>query len=166
MTMDSANPLQGWDLTAVTASGEQHGTTATDIYGCLFFHLRDELRKFCTQVTKLNINIALTQFDAMDLAPMLIKHPQIIGFNDSQFDRIETSNVADYIGMQQVLKDWGPLLNKQNRHAAILINCMNWVAHQPGAKPGPQSSRSLMMKAASLIVGVPSLPTFLAYARP
>ena len=44
------------------------------------------------------------------------------------FDRIDTSNIADdnYVGMEKVLKDWGPLLNKNNPNSTLITTLMNW----------------------------------------
>jgi hypothetical protein len=55
-------------------------------------------------------------------------------FQKARFDRIETSNLADYLGASQVIKDWAPLLNKANPHSVLLMNFMNWVLRQPHSR--------------------------------
>ncbi|KAJ8032931.1 hypothetical protein HOLleu_23023 [Holothuria leucospilota] len=49
------------------------------------------------------------------------------------FDRIFTSNLADYYGMDFLLKTLGPLLNPSNHHATLFVGYMNWAPHVPGA---------------------------------
>lgn len=128
MLRDSDNPLFGWDVSAVLASGRLHGLPAADLYGCLFFHIKDQFIKFATRIRNFSINITMSIFDAGDLAKIILKGG-LAPFNSSCFDMIETSNVADYITIPRILKDWGPLLNRQDPRATLLINLMNWQGH-------------------------------------
>ena len=132
LTMDNANPLQGWDMSAVRASGERHGIHPNDIFGCLFFHVKDEFEEFARRIERFKIDIHLTQCDAKALSE-LISEGLIEPWGPGCFDRIETSNMADYIGPAKVIDSWGPLLNKHNKHATLLMYFMNWYIHQPGA---------------------------------
>ena len=125
---DSDNLIFGWDVLAVLASGRLHGLPAADLYGCLFFHIKDQFIKFATCIRNFNINITMTVFDARDLAKIILKGG-LTPFSSSCFDRIETCNVADYITILRVLEDWGPLLNRQDPHATLLIYSMNWQGH-------------------------------------
>lgn len=59
-------------------------------------------------------------------------NPNLFGINPA-FDRIETSNIADYAGIRSVLQDWSAVLNRENKHAVVLVYLMNWVMKQPGA---------------------------------
>ncbi|KZP09098.1 hypothetical protein FIBSPDRAFT_900738 [Athelia psychrophila] len=56
LTLDSANPLEGWDISAVLASGKSHGINPNDIYGCLFFHVKDEFEEFARRIERFDIH--------------------------------------------------------------------------------------------------------------
>ena len=115
LTLDNADPLQGWDISAVRASGERHGIHSNDIYGCLFFHVKDEFEEFSRRVERFKIDIYLTQCDAQALSESISKG--LLGaWGPDCFDRIETSNMADYVGPAEVIDSWGPRLNKRNKH--------------------------------------------------
>ncbi|EIM80807.1 uncharacterized protein STEHIDRAFT_135143 [Stereum hirsutum FP-91666 SS1] len=135
---DSADPLHGWNMKAILESGKRHGTTEGDLYGALFFHAKEQFTLFAQRLEASNITITVSCVDAIELALILRTNPSAHGFSSFQkpvmFDRIETSNIADwnYAGIRTVLGSWGPLLNRQNRHAALLTHFMNWVAMQPG----------------------------------
>jgi hypothetical protein len=123
--MDSASPLAGWDLTSVFASGKRHGVDRNDVYGCLFFHVRDELREFGRRVRDFNIDFHLTQLPASGLSRG-IRMGVFPPFHLGCFDRVETSNMVDSFGVATVLSDWAPLMNRQNEYATLLMYFMNW----------------------------------------
>ncbi|KAJ6621443.1 hypothetical protein B0H10DRAFT_1945270 [Mycena sp. CBHHK59/15] len=102
--MDSASPLFGWELGQACSYGIRHETTAADIYGCLFFHIKDQFQKFATRAKDFNLNITMIP---TGLVPNL---------TSVHFDRIETSNMADSIGVGQVIQDWAPLLETHTPH--------------------------------------------------
>ncbi|KAI4517238.1 hypothetical protein K525DRAFT_168828, partial [Schizophyllum commune Loenen D] len=126
MMRDNANALQGWPVQTVLESGKRHNLDATDMYGCLFVHVRDQLAHFARRAEQSRMKIHVTGIDMQDLAA-LIQHGGLApAFTAGCFDRVETSNVADYIGLKNVLSDWGPLLRRENKHAAIFAYSMNW----------------------------------------
>ncbi|XP_038048046.1 uncharacterized protein LOC119722095 [Patiria miniata] len=51
------------------------------------------------------------------------------------YDRIFTSNVADYVGIPRLLHTFKPLLNDNNSYSAIVTESMNWLETVPGSKP-------------------------------
>ncbi|XP_038047660.1 uncharacterized protein LOC119721773 [Patiria miniata] len=53
--------------------------------------------------------------------------------NMSNYDRIFTSNLADYVGIPRLLQTFKPLLNPSNSFSVIVTECMNWVRFIPGA---------------------------------
>jgi hypothetical protein len=112
-----------------------HGCTEEDIIGCLFFHVRDELIAFAKRLRTFNITIRISDVDARDLAGML--QADISAGKLRAFDRIEVSNIIDveYVGMKRVLADWGPLLNKDNKHAALVGVLLNWHVNEPRGTP-------------------------------
>jgi hypothetical protein len=154
LTLDNANPLQGWDIASVCASGRRHGIDPNDIYGCLLFHVKDEFAEFARRIKNFDIEIYMTQFDAMMLSQM-ISSENFEPFHKGCFDRVETSNVADYIGPGRIIGDWGPLLNRQNKHATLLMHFMNWhMTQQDGQYEGSdmKNMRSLMERTATALV--------------
>lgn len=115
------------------ASGKRHGINPNDIYGCLFFHVKDEFEEFARRIERFNIDLHLTQADARVL-PKMVSEDILKPFSSGCFDRIETSNLADYIGLADVIDCWAPVLNKRNKHATLLAYFMNWHMDQPGAQ--------------------------------
>ncbi|KNZ72407.1 hypothetical protein J132_03373 [Termitomyces sp. J132] len=122
---DSDSPLHGWDMTLVFAHGEKCGLNRADSYGCLFFYLKNELSNFAKRLRDCRIDTTMTMFDATAL-PSVLSSSSLEPFSPGCFDRIETSNVADYISAPRILRDWAPLLNRSNKFAAILIDFLNW----------------------------------------
>lgn len=156
--MDNAIPLNGWPIPDVQASGKRHGVNLHDIYGCLFFHVKDEFENFARRLRDFDITIHVTAFDARTISK-IISLDEFKPFGKNCFDRIETSNIADTIGIPQVLEDWGPLLNKRNKHATLLIYLMNWTLKQANATVFSDTNArvSLIGHVCSVLVG-----TFLA----
>lgn len=137
MSPDAADPLQGWDAKAMFESGKRHGIPEGDIYGALFYHAKEQFTTFAQRVQSSQILVTITSFDACDLATIIRDEPHRLHSSWTRkgisFDRIETSNIADwmYVGPERVLSDWGPLLNRKNPHATLILHLMNWIQRQP-----------------------------------
>ncbi|XP_071945937.1 uncharacterized protein [Antedon mediterranea] len=52
---------------------------------------------------------------------------------EPKFDRITTSNIADYIGIKVLLSTLRPLLSTTNKHAVLITETMNWIVICPEA---------------------------------
>jgi hypothetical protein len=77
--MDSADPLEGW----LHADYASHKPIAkADVYGSLFFFLRDLFLKFCNRLQNTDVLFHLYNMDAMVL-------PRVLTKDRSAFDRIE-----------------------------------------------------------------------------
>ncbi|PFH53232.1 hypothetical protein AMATHDRAFT_138007 [Amanita thiersii Skay4041] len=126
------NPLRGWNVSDVLQSGAKHNLESADILGCLFFHLKDELKEFAIRIKQLHINIYLTQFDAKILTRG-ITIGALPAFDGGQFDRIDLSTMMDEAGLESSLVGWGPLLNKENQHACMIMRSEKWYITQPKA---------------------------------
>ncbi|KAJ3758767.1 hypothetical protein EV360DRAFT_94465 [Lentinula raphanica] len=119
---DILNPFQGWDSTSVQLSGAKYSMVdSADIFGCLFFHLKSQFHRFASQVKDLHINFVLTQFDPRILAKGIMDGVIPI-FEGGCFDRIDTRDMMDEIGIGECLREWGPLLNRENPHASLLMH--------------------------------------------
>ncbi|KDQ11254.1 hypothetical protein BOTBODRAFT_463500 [Botryobasidium botryosum FD-172 SS1] len=133
---DHANPLDSWEIPAVLDAGKAHGAQRADIYGCLYFYLSEQLREFAERLGRFRINVQMFSKDASVLSEE-IRSGALAPSGVSptrRFDRIEVSNIldAEYVGIPQVLSDWGPLLS-ESEHATLVGYCMNWPARQEGA---------------------------------
>ncbi|TCD70997.1 hypothetical protein EIP91_000495 [Steccherinum ochraceum] len=132
---DSVTPLQSWNLPDVVAGGRKHGASRADLFGCLYFYLRDQLQSFAQRIKKFNITFHVSDFDASALAPKLSSgYFQDMGIPPSvRFDRVDVSNIVDveYIGIPKVLDTWGPLLSS-SPSATLVAYFMNWIIRQPG----------------------------------
>jgi hypothetical protein len=93
--------------------------------------VKDQLKEFARRLRKFNIKFHLFDQNANAL-PALLKDLSL-----STFDRIEVSNITDsmYVGTENVLRSYGPLLNKENDHSAILALYMNWTGKVPDGRP-------------------------------
>ncbi|KAF8880175.1 hypothetical protein BD779DRAFT_1100242 [Infundibulicybe gibba] len=143
MTHDSASPLSGWNVSDIHASGERAGAIPGDLYGCLFFHLKEQFMSFAQRVQDCDIHIVVAGFNAQSICRAITKG-SVAPFHKHCFDRIETSNVADYIGIPETLEDWAPLLRKDNKNSALIITSMNWIATQPDElerRPSPSEMK-------------------------
>ncbi|KAJ7574362.1 hypothetical protein C8J56DRAFT_979466 [Mycena floridula] len=147
MPSNDANPLRGWDATEVQNSGRRRGVDSADIFGCLFFHVKDQLREFARRVKDMDIIIHLTQFDPRILSKG-ISSGVVPAFEGVLFDRVEASNLMDYVGVQECLSEWAPLLNTRNRYSCILMHSRYWHVNHPNAtaQSNPRVMDALMKK--------------------
>ena len=79
---DDSNPLTGWPPEEVAAMSVEPATS--DIYGKLFFHLRETLHKFIDRLRGSKVSFKLFQLDIEDLNNALKEY---------SFDRIEVSSL-------------------------------------------------------------------------
>ncbi|KAM5372136.1 hypothetical protein ACJZ2D_007669 [Fusarium nematophilum] len=63
--LDCANPISGWPSNEVAETSS--GPATADIYGKLFYHLRESLGSFLSQLSRLNIKVELLNVDALSL---------------------------------------------------------------------------------------------------
>ncbi|KAM6496746.1 hypothetical protein JOM56_007219 [Amanita muscaria] len=155
------NPLRGFDVARVLESGANHKVEPADIMGCLFFHIKDELKEFATRVALLNVNIHLTQFDPKVLCRGLAISA-IPAFERGRFDRIDLSDLIDTVGLKELLDGWAPLMNKQNHCSCITMRSEKWYSTRPKAtaRTNPRIFDLLRRKCQSL-----SLKRLVRYIR-
>ncbi|RDW81293.1 uncharacterized protein DSM5745_04850 [Aspergillus mulundensis] len=141
----SADPLNGWsaDDVCITSSGP----ATADLYGKLHFHLREELRKFLTRLSTLNVSFILLQTDACSLRNNL-KEDVYDRVDRLIFVRTQVSNISDlgFLGIPKTLYYTMPLLRspRNNPHATLITKFMNAVdeiLHDPSKKPDLASQK-------------------------
>ncbi|KAI8624005.1 hypothetical protein F5Y19DRAFT_491805 [Xylariaceae sp. FL1651] len=108
-----SDPLQGWDVAEVNKN-KDIGAAVDDIYGKLFYYVRDLFKKFIVRLRTLTISFEIFPYSSREL-------PKKLG---GRFDRIETSDLAGIakLGVYRVLRIFSPLLKPPsvNPHASIL----------------------------------------------
>ncbi|KAI0028620.1 hypothetical protein K488DRAFT_89555 [Vararia minispora EC-137] len=135
---DGSNPLEAWDIPTFTEVGAAHGARSEDLYGCLYFYLTEELVKFATRLTRIKLDIAVHNEDAIQLAASLPP--------GARFDRVDVSNIMDrsYVGIKPLVHAWGPRLS-DSPHAALLGYFMNWrVFDDEAAAPSRNGYKRLL----------------------
>jgi hypothetical protein len=126
MVPDSADPLQGWPLEEVFSFAESQKLPANDIYGNLFFYVRDQLDKFVSKLEKHSISMTLYCEDAQDLVQRF--YPPRSGNRPLWFDRIDTSSLADSgsLGLKKTLELFSPLLSPANPSSTLITMFETW----------------------------------------
>ncbi|KAF5385773.1 hypothetical protein D9615_002203 [Tricholomella constricta] len=128
----SANPLRGWIVSDVLASGKKHEVDSADIIGCLFFHVKRELMEFARRMKEFHVDIHLTQFDPQVLSKG-ISIGALPAFTEACFDRIEAADLPDRSDIGESLANWAPLLNRANARSCILMHSRSWHRGRPAA---------------------------------
>lgn len=120
---DSSDPMEGFAVPDVIASGHRHGVPANDLYGHLYFHVRDLLLTFVAKCRHHTVHITLTAADASDLASFAARQRIV-------YDRVYVSNLVDdnYLGTERVLLEWMPLLRPTNPASSLVALFQNWAA--------------------------------------
>ncbi|KAI0812059.1 hypothetical protein GGR55DRAFT_677657 [Xylaria sp. FL0064] len=111
-----SDPLEGWPLAEVR---KNELAPKNDIYGKLFYFVRDLVEKFIVRLKSIKIDIEIHVCHAEELKTKL---------NGRQFDRIHASNLADdrWMGTDSVLKSLSPLLKpKSSNPSARLISVLD-----------------------------------------
>ncbi|KAF0399376.1 hypothetical protein F8M41_009723 [Gigaspora margarita] len=136
-TTDCSDPLSGWDLLKVVQV--ENGTAKDDLYGKLFFYLRNQLELFVDRLQNLNINFDLYDEDALELGQKIKK---------KQFDRIYVSNICDeiYCGIKPVSTNLYPLLNNDNPNSTLIALFMNWLPSIPSSAAIESINNTIMKR--------------------
>ncbi|KAI0912836.1 hypothetical protein F4823DRAFT_622623 [Ustulina deusta] len=107
------DPLRGWDLAAIRGHSGTLGA-ANDIYGKLFYYVRDLFKRFILKLRTVNVTFHVLPYSGYDLTQK----------TELEFDRIETAALADEasIGVRKVVDTLSPLLKSPwvNPHATMI----------------------------------------------
>lgn len=107
------------------------GLPAEDIFGSLFFHVKNELVNFVERCRRFRLRFrvfALNMIGLPEAVDLVMKRPIV-------YDRIETSNMLDSLGPGPILSAWGPVLNRNNPHSTLLLHSLNWSIKVPNGDP-------------------------------
>ncbi|KAI1368344.1 hypothetical protein F5Y08DRAFT_355541 [Xylaria arbuscula] len=108
-----ADPLRGWDLYEVNKN-EEIGAARNDIYGKLFYHVRDLFKRFILKLRTAKVTFHVLPFSGYDFADE----------TSQRFDRIETAALADedLVGVRTIVDTLSPLLKPPsvNPHATMI----------------------------------------------
>lgn len=116
--------------------------------GCFYFYILEQIRSFITRFYKLRLVFHCRADDCRDLALILQKAsvslPKTVQptyesqkLMPTQYDRIYVDNTVDddLVGFEQIMQDWAPRLNIQNRYSTLLTCSTAWVDEQRGGEP-------------------------------
>ena len=135
----------------IVATGPAYGCQTADIFGCLYFYLSEQFRKFTGRLREFKIQFKFVDKDSHVIADYLKGGIfSKIGLTENTvFDRIDMSNLADNEktgGIAGVLKDWAPFVNKKNRNATLFGHSTGWVTQQRKGQPGPTEMQALTLQ--------------------
>ncbi|XP_072013090.1 uncharacterized protein [Amphiura filiformis] len=105
------NPYRVWDYLGAEASGYND-----DMEPMYFRYIRKCIKSTVDFIRKKRLDVKTTITEARKL-----------NLEDKTFDRIFTSNLQDYFGAHQMVRKFGPLLNRGNKHAVLVMETLHWV---------------------------------------
>ncbi|KAI1425161.1 hypothetical protein F5Y12DRAFT_784924 [Xylaria sp. FL1777] len=108
-----ADPLRGWDLATVNENNGTNGAN-NDIYGKLFYYVRDLFKAFIIKLRTVNVTFHVLPYSGCDLTEQ----------TSLEFDRIQVDALADedLVGVRTVVNTLSPLLKSPsvNPHATMI----------------------------------------------
>ncbi|KAG5338829.1 hypothetical protein C0989_006060 [Termitomyces sp. Mn162] len=112
---------------------------------------KEELMEFTRRIKEFYIDLHVTQF-----SPPLLSKGISIGvfpaFAEGCFDRVDTADITDREGIPELLADWGPMLNRNNGRACIIMHSRQWHRNRPNttAQSNPCSAVMLIERCKKL----------------
>ncbi|XP_038048048.1 uncharacterized protein LOC119722173 [Patiria miniata] len=119
-----AFPYQEWDCLRVREHTPGSHSSPMVMYHKYVTNLLQKVKSLILQ-GRLLIQVSLA--NCLDFP----NHHQTM--NMSNYDRIFTSNIADYVGIPRLLHTFKPLLNPTNSFSVIVTEYMNWLRYIPKA---------------------------------
>ena len=110
----SANPFSSWDYKDVQQLSQS--TSILKLYSEYVTHV---LKKCVYKLATGQVKFHFLLCSCMEMAPFLPP--------DRKYDRVTTSNIADYVPLANLLDTCKPLLNPTNPSAVIITEFQNWV---------------------------------------
>ncbi|XP_033646972.1 uncharacterized protein LOC117306597 [Asterias rubens] len=124
-----SHPFRVWDCLRVRESETRPYATPMVMYHNYITNLIQKV-KHLIQQRRLYMQVSLA--NSMDF-PSIHKSLKM-----SNYDRIFTSNLADYIGFGKLLQTFKPLLNQSNCSSVIVTETINWAEFLPQAVCKPE----------------------------
>ncbi|XP_033635672.1 uncharacterized protein LOC117296738 [Asterias rubens] len=119
-----SNPFVAWDCLRVRESETRPYPTPIVMYHSYITKLLQKVKSLIQQ-GRLNIQVSLAN---------CLNFPSIHkSLKMSNYDRIFTSNLADYLGIARLLQTFKLLLNFNNSFSALVTETMNWFKLIPEA---------------------------------
>ncbi|XP_022088316.1 uncharacterized protein LOC110978003 [Acanthaster planci] len=112
-------PFNVWDCLRVDEQTGQQGLSVMVRYHAYVTQLLQKTIQFINQ-QRLIIHVFVANCLDFPNYHLTLRMPK--------YDRIFTSNLADYLGHCRLLKTFVPLLNSNNKHSTIVTQTMNWIA--------------------------------------
>ncbi|XP_074652566.1 uncharacterized protein LOC141906963 isoform X2 [Tubulanus polymorphus] len=148
ITDDSVPPVW-WKYDAV----RQH-RDSNDIVDMFDAYFRHVLRRAIENYRRIDVKFVVDDYRYIDRYV-----PQ-----DRKFDRIATSNLADYNnGLYELVDDMAPRLNAENKHAVLMTSLMNWTGRRPVIRGALLTAEIKAMLCNENYID--TWPTFLNYLR-
>ncbi|XP_033635466.1 uncharacterized protein LOC117296567 isoform X4 [Asterias rubens] len=119
------HPFKVWDCLRVRESETRPYPTPMVMYHNYITKFLKKVKSFI-QNGRLFIQVSLANCMDFPSVHNSLKMPN--------YDRIFTSNIADYVGFAKLLQDFKPLLNSSNHYSVLVTETINWyrLFIQPG----------------------------------
>ena len=111
------HPFRVWDCLRVRESETRPYPTPMEMYHNYITKLLKKVKSFI-QNRRLFIQVSLANCMDFPSVHNALKMPN--------YDRIFTSNIADYVGLAKLLQDFKPLLNSSNHYSVLITETMIW----------------------------------------
>ncbi|KAF1954167.1 hypothetical protein CC80DRAFT_517730 [Byssothecium circinans] len=114
---NESDPGEGW------AREDYVHQSNNDVYGALFFYLREQFAQFCKRLKSGRFSFQAVKVDAQHLAPFLTE----LNGSEVKFDRIEI-----WLGPEATISAMAPLLQPKasNPHATLILLFIDLISRQ------------------------------------
>ncbi|XP_078609332.1 uncharacterized protein LOC144880774 [Branchiostoma floridae x Branchiostoma japonicum] len=133
-----STPFGAWDCLSVKDFCDDD--CALKMYSV---YISDKISRFQEAIKKRKVKVMFVLSDCLEVPQHI---PEVM-----VFDRIHSSNLADYVGYPALLHLAGPLLRRNNPHAVIITEFMNWVRTVPERATLGQTDAAVFLPQESLL---------------
>ena len=112
----SITPFSGWDYKDLRQWG--HSPSILKMYSEYVCHV---LKQCALKLASGQVKFHFLLCNCMEITPLLPP--------DRKYDRVTTSNIADYVPLTTILDTFEPLLNPTNPSSAIVTEFLNWTEY-------------------------------------
>ncbi|XP_071801505.1 uncharacterized protein [Asterias amurensis] len=125
------HPFRVWDCLRMRESETRPDPTPMEMYHNYITKLLKKVKSFI-QNGRLFIQVSLAYCMGFPSVHNSLKMPN--------YDRIFTSNIADYVGFAKLLQDFKPLLNSSNHYSVLVTETLIWTHFLPQADCQPEDT--------------------------